>query len=122
MQPKITTIRKSIDAQDRYPLFLKLIASVMPITLSDQEIKILDLIHMLGGEINSVVRQKIRDSITIRNKGGEEIPMSEYNLNNYIAKLKAKKLITNNRLHRLLDIEVPESELFLIQFEVHIKK
>ncbi len=113
-----TIVRKKILPEDRYKYFLKIISAVSSISLSDLEIEILDLIYLQGGEINSVVRQKICDTIESKVRGSKETqPMSSYNLTNYIKKLRTKKMIKGDELAPFLQIVVPDIEVFPVTIE-----
>jgi hypothetical protein len=113
-----TIIRKNVLPEDRYKYYLKLVSAISSIKLSDLEIDILDLIYLQGGEINSTVRKKICETIESKVRGSNETqPMSEFNLTNYIVKLRKKKLIINDELISQLMIVLPENEMFPVTIE-----
>lgn len=108
-------IKKKIFPEERYRYFLKIVSAINSVGLSDLEIEILDLIFIQGGEINSVVRQKICDTIESKTSSSKIVKsISIHNLNNYIVKLRKKKMIIGDSLHPSIMIVIPEEHNFLI--------
>lgn len=106
-----TVIKRKIKPEERYSYFLRIISSFVEKGLSETEIQILDAIYVEGdGKLSPEVRIAICEQL-----GKKDTPMSAYNLNNYIGKLRKKKLIVGDNLTPVLMITIPKNEVFEIK-------
>lgn len=75
------TLTKRIEPDERYKEYLKQYSAFLGKHFSDKEIEVLDAIYWLGqGHITTETRKQIQTALD----------MSEFNLNNYLGKLRAK--------------------------------
>lgn len=95
--------------QDRYKVFLKLLSSFHNLKLSDKEIEILNEFYWKSsGKITRESKKKVIDSIE---------GMTEFNLNNYLMKLKKRGMIKNSAITENIMINVdPGDRQFNLSF------
>jgi DNA-binding MarR family transcriptional regulator len=115
-QPQKDTISRNVitvktTSDNRIRKILKVLSALMePVGLSDKEIDIVALLHQKGGDLTTEVRKEICT----------ELNMTVPFLNNYIGRLREKKIIAGDVLHRqfrsLAISDTTQDYLLLLQF------
>lgn len=83
-------IEKQISDKDRYKIFLRLYSTLMDLKLSEKEINIIDAFFQVdNGLINTSSRKQVADILG----------MSEFNLNNYLYKMRNRNIVTDESIH-----------------------
>jgi len=95
------TINKKATVQDRFKIFLGLVGTFQGIRISDKEIDILNEFYWRSG---GVISKESRKEVM------EELGMTDYNLNNYIMKLRKKGLLDGDSITEKLILHVAPSE------------
>jgi hypothetical protein len=108
------TITRDVDSAERYKIFLQLFAVFMDIKLPKKDVDILSLIYeKFNGKINKETRHMLAGMLDI----------TEFNLNNYLKKLRDKGLIDKDSLHNGLMISKTDINSNMgIQFILKPKK
>lgn len=102
------TLNSKVTALDRYKKYLQIVSLLMKKPLTDLEITILDeFYHASYGVITTESRRTVRENVNL----------SSENLNNYILKLRKRKVIIDDRINPNLLIAIPETETF----DIHLK-
>lgn len=82
-------ISKRVPYQERFSTYVKLYCQFMNLNITDRELSILDLLHKkCEGKISATSRKFVSDKLNI----------TEFNLNNYLRKMRIKKLVTENEI------------------------
>jgi hypothetical protein len=98
----MTILRVPVTQETRNIKIWHAISSIMAASLSEKEIQLLDLLYRKGGILTTQVRKEIR----------EELKMSSEFMNNYVMRIRNKKIIVGEdpiQLNRMLrEIQLPQ--------------
>lgn len=102
-------IKVTSSSEDRFRKILRLLSTLMNTPLSDKEIDVTALIHKHGGVVNTEVRKAVREKLEIS---------VEY-MNNYVSRLREKKILVGDRLHKSISsIDISdETKPYLLLFQ-----
>lgn len=94
-------LNRKATVQDRFKIFLNMIAAYYNIRLAEQEVTILNEFYWKSaGKITKESKKEVMESLGI----------TDYNLNNYLLKLRRKKLIDDQGITERLIINVAPAE------------
>lgn len=112
---KPINLKLSVKPEDRYSMYLRLVSSIFPDPLTDNEIKILNAFHIVsGGVINTDARNEVCKMLKI----------NSLNLNNILKRIRDKQFISKDEkkletITRTFNIDTcPEEKVLFMNIEM----
>ena len=91
------SIDRIVPVEDRFIVFLRLFSVLFSINLSEKEIEVINEFYWRhGGVINTDTRKAV----------AKRLDMSEFNLNNYLGKLRKRKVVSQNNINEKININI----------------
>jgi hypothetical protein len=105
-----TTISKEIPINDRYRVFLRLFSVYYDLHITEREI---DVLHAFWLTQKGLINYESRHSVA------NELGITQFNLTNYLLKLRKRKIVTDDGLHSSIMIDTrPSDKSFQVIFKL----